>query len=619
MGQTGETQSAGFGHELRTALQRARQVWRLVPRRSKGSLAGTAVVMALTSATCITIPLALGRLIDDVQRGRQGGLDQAALSGVAALDLGLLAGAYLVREGLHVLRRYLVENTCTRLEKDITVRLVAHLMRVDLATLTHQRVGGLQGRIHRSAEGFIRFLRLAFLDFFPAVLTGALALATTAFRQPWLGLVMAGVIPVSLFLTVRQLLSQKDVRLSLLRSKEAMDGTVVELLSGLDYVRAADTHEREVDRLARSAEDRRATELRHHVQMSLFGGAKALNEAFFHLLVLGAAVYFALEGSISFGDVWTFSILFLNVMTPLSEIHRVLDEAHESGLHVGQLLKMLGQPVDRSFAPALTREPRLQLAAPAVLVRDLRVAYRTADGGRTEALDGVSLAIRHGETVGVAGRSGSGKSTWLKVLLRLVHPCSGWVWLGGVPLAAVAREAIGRLVGYVGQTPFLFAGTVAENIAYGNESAPPEEIERVARLAHIHHEILAMPGGYGAPVAERGQNLSGGQQQRIALARVFLKNPPLLVLDEGTSSLDALSERAVQQALDAARKDRTVILVAHRLSTLRHTDRIFVFEAGRVAEAGGYEELVRRGGLFSEFVRCSRESMEAIGPVRLSA
>ena len=193
----------------------------------------------------------------------------------------------------------------------------------------------------------------------------------------------------------------------------------------------------------------------------------------------------------------------------------------------------------------------------------------------------------------MAGRSGCGKSTWLRVLMRLTHPS------GGRGLArrrarsrSISREAIGDLIGYVGQNPFVFAGTIAENIAYGHEDATPEQIRQAAELACIHDEIMAMPGGYEARVAERGQNLSGGQRQRIALARVFLKNPPILILDEGTSALDNISERIVQQAINAARADRTVILVAHRLTTLLDTDRILVFDEGQVVETGTYDELV---------------------------
>src|SRR5262249_27608566 len=217
--------------------------------------------------------------------------------------------------------------------------------------------------------------------------------------------------------------------------------------------------------------------------------------------------------------------------------------------------------------------------------------------------------IRHGETIGVAGRSGSGKSTWLRVLMRLTHPCGGKVFLGGVPIENVSRDSIAHLVGYVGQYPFIFSGTIAENIAYGCADASPEDIRRAAVQACIHNEIMALPGSYEAIVAERGQNLSGGQKQRLALARVFLKNPAILILDEGTSALDNISERWVQQAISAARADRTVILVAHRLTTLLDADRILVFDDGKVVEEGTYGELVRRGGVFTELVRSAAEGL----------
>jgi len=382
-----------------------------------------------------------------------------------------------------------------------------------------------------------------------------------------------------------------------------MDGTIVEQLSGLDYVRASNTHEQEVCRVERAAERRRVTELRHHFEMSLFGSGKALNEGFFHLVVIASAIYLFVSGHIPYGDVIALSVLFLNVMAPLNEVHRFIDEAHESSLRMGDLLEILEAPTDVSFHPVEPRTPRLAIGAPLFVAEDLRVDYRTAGGKLKRGLDGVTVSIRHGETIGVAGRSGCGKSTWLRVLMRLTHPSSGRAWLGGVPLESIGRESIGEFVGYVGQNPFVFAGTIAENIAYGWEGSTAEEIRRAAEMACIHDEIMEMPGGYEAHVTERGQNLSGGQRQRIALARVFLKNPPILILDEGTSALDNINERRVQQAIDAARADRTVILVAHRLSTLYDTDRIFVFDNGRVVETGTYDDLVRQGGVFNELVR----------------
>jgi ATP-binding cassette subfamily B protein len=598
-----EKSSPSFWRELRVIGRRGHQVWRLVPWPQKLALGVAVLVMTVASAANTAIPLYLGRLVDAVNPESHRGLTQAALTRVAAGYLAVIGLAYVVREALNVLRRYLVENTCTRIDRDMCVRVVSHLMKVDLSELAHEQVGSLHGRITRSVDGLVRFLRLSFLDFIPALMTGGFALVAALSKEPRIALAMVGVVPLSVALTMWQLVTQKGVRLGLMRSREAMDGTVVEQLGGLDYVRAANTHRQEVRRVARAAERRRAKEIRHHFEMSLFGCGKALNEGFFHLLVIAFAIYLFVHGGIRYGDILTFSVLYLNVMAPLNEVHRFVDEAHESSLKVGDLVEILTRPIDPSFKPTDSREPRIGVGTPLFSARDLVVDYRTADGRARRALNAVSLDIRHGQTIGVAGRSGCGKSTWLRVLMRLTHPSGGDVELGGVPLESVTREAIGRLVGYVGQNPFIFSGTIAENIAYGGEDSSPEDVVLAARMACIHDEIEAMPDGYASAVTERGQNLSGGQRQRIALARIFLKNPPVLILDEGTSALDNISERSVQEAINAARTDRTVILVAHRLTTLLNTDRIFVFDDGRVVETGTYEDLVDRGGHFADLVR----------------
>jgi ATP-binding cassette subfamily B protein len=595
--------------ELRLIGRRGRQVWRLMPGRHKTALGGAAVLMAATSLANTAIPILLAALVgglEQMKRRVDSGEAPDTTYQVALWYLSLLGGVYMGREALHVVRRYLVENTCTRIDRDMTVRVVGHLLKVHLGDLTHEKVGALHGRITRSVDGLVRFLRLSFLDFFPAILTGVFALAAALVKEPRMGLVMAGVIPTSIFLTVWQLVSQKNVRLKLLRTREEMDGTVVEQLGGIDYVRAANTIRHEVKRVARSAEKRRSREVRHHFEMSLFGCAKALNEGLFHVLVLGMAIYLAVHGQIEFMQIIAFSGLFLGVMAPLSEVHRIIDEGHENSIRVGDLLDILGSPSDPSFETPDLRNPSLGAAGPVIEVDGLRVEYTTADGRTKLGLDGLSLAIRGGERVGIAGRSGGGKSTWLKVLLRLTHPSGGRVRFGGLPLEDVSREALAELVGYVGQQPFVFAGTIEENIAYGVEYATPEDVRRAAEMASIHDEILAMPGGYQAPVAEKGANLSGGQRQRIALARLFLKNPPVLILDEATSALDTICERAVQRALAATRSDRTVIQVAHRLSTLLDCDRILVFEGGQIVESGSYEDLVQRGGAFTELLMCAQ-------------
>jgi ATP-binding cassette subfamily B protein len=603
----------GFLAELRLTWLRARQVWHLVPAQHKWALGIATMVIAGVSVCNTLLPILLGHLVDDVKGGSDQGIAQGTLFLMAGTILLMVAGVYTARELLNVLRRYLVENACTRINRDMSVRLVAHLLRVRLDQLGQEKIGALHGRIFRSVDGFVRFVRLGFLDFFPPLLTGALALFTSLSKQPLIALPMFGVVPLAIFFTVWQILSQKRVRLRLMRACEEIDGAVVEQLGGIEYIRAADTAHQEVKRIHRACEHRRAREVKHHFKMSLFGCAKALNEGFFHILVLGMAVYLAISGQISYGSVLTFSMLFLNVMSPLSEIHRVIDEGADASLRVGDLLDMLHQPFDPSFETKTKRLPRIVPGEPVIEVEDLRVEYTTAEGQNRLALDGVSLTIRHGETIGVAGRSGSGKSTWVKVVLRLIHASAGSVHLAGLHLGELSREEIGRLCGYVGQQPFVFAGTIAENIAYGNGPVTRQEIEEAARLAYLHDEIMAMPNGYDSEVTERGQNLSGGQRQRLAIARLLLKQAPILILDEATSALDNISERQVQRALGLTSADRTTILVAHRLTTLRDADRIFVFDNGKIVESGSYNELVQRGGVFTELILSAEQGVTEQG------
>jgi ATP-binding cassette subfamily B protein len=606
----------GFGAETRLIIRRSGQVWRLVPIKHKLGLAGAGGIMAAVSLCYVAIALLVGKLLDVVSQGNP--------YYVVLEILCLLAAAYVLRESLNVARRYLVENTCTRLHRDMSVRVVNHLMKINLATLSKEKVGALHGRIYRSVEGFVRFLRISFLDFIPALLTGLFALITALCKQPLLGIVMIGVVPPALYLTIRQLMSQKGVRIKLLRTCEEIDGAIVEQLGGIEYVRASNTYPQEIKRLARAAEKRRGMELRHYFQMALYGSSKALNEGFFHVIILGVAAYFALanpdsNGKIDTGIVATFSLLFLNVMAPLAEIHRVLDEGHENSLRVGDLLELLAEPLDPSFNMPRSYEPRLRLGESALVVNDLNVEYITPQGKHVHALDDLSLLIRHGETIGIAGRSGCGKSTFVRVLLRLIHPNSGEVFLGGVRIEDVSRADISKLIGYVGQSPFVFAGTIAENIAYGDESATMADIRRAAELAHLHDEIMLMPGEYNAIVTERGGNLSGGQRQRLAIARILLRQPPILILDEATSALDNISERAVQQALGVRSSDRTTLLVAHRLSTLRDADRILVFDEGKIVEAGTYTDLVQQGGLFSELVLSAENGLGSLLPEPIAA
>jgi ATP-binding cassette subfamily B protein len=571
-----------------------------VPKSDKLTFSTAVGLMALVALVETGIALWLGKMFDRVLKLT--GQPANEILHFTTYSLGILAGAYVFKETLNLMRRRLVNGTTTRIERDMTVRVVGHLLKIDLGALAKDRVGSLSGRISRSVQGYVKFLKVSFTDAIPAILTALFALAAGFFSEWRVGLVMAAVVPISIAITVWQVTSQKGIRLLLLQAKEGLDGTMVEQLGGLEYIRAANTYRHEVLRVEKAAEARRERELKHHVAMARFDWMKSVNENLFHVAIIGFAIVLAARGDVDYGKVFTFSMLFLNIMRPLREVHRILDETYESSLQVSVLLGMLNQPVDQSFGVATLRPPKLDGSVPLLECHDLVVEYDTPTGPR-RILDGVTLAIQQGQTVGIAGPSGSGKSTWLRAMLRLLHPASGEVLVGGSPINVLSREDIGKSIGYVSQTPFVFSGTVRENIAYGCGEVTLEQVQEAARQAHVHDDILEMPQGYESTLIERGGNLSGGQRQRISLARMFLKNPPVLILDEGTSALDNISERKVRAAIDHARQSHTVIMVAHRLSTLRDTDCIFVFDEGRVVEQGSFEDLVARNGVFAELVR----------------
>ncbi|MEY2562212.1 MAG: ATP-binding cassette, subfamily bacterial [Verrucomicrobiota bacterium] len=586
--------------DVGSVWSRRKQVWGLITRADKLGFLGGVAIMALAAYLETRIAVLIGHFLNDVLRFA--GRPFPEWQRVVVRGLLIVIAIYLIKESLVLLRRWLLTRTTTRIERNMMVRLVGHLLKVDLGALARERIGSLHGRISRSIEGFVKFLRVTFSDFLPAILLAGFAVGT-AVQEEWrIGLIMLAVVPISILITIWQVTSQKGIRAALLHAKEGLDGTIVEQLGGLEYIRAANTYPLEVARVESAAASRQMREKKHSIAMAGFDWLKAVNEGLFQVIVIGYAILLAARGDIQFGAILTFYNLFVKVMQPLKEVHRILDETYDSSIQVSVLLHMLNQPVDQSYGVVTLRPPRLDGSVPLLECQDLVVNYDSPNGPR-RALDGVTLAIRQGETIGIAGRSGSGKSTWLRCVLRLLHPTSGQVLLGGVPIGVLSREDIGRSIGYVSQTPFVFSGSVRENIAYGCGEVTLEQVTQAAQQAHIHDEILEMPKGYDSPLNERGGNLSGGQRQRLALARMFLKNPPILILDEGTSALDNISERRVRAAIDHARHTHTVIMVAHRLTTLNETDCIFVFDQGRVVEHGSFTDLVANDGVFAELAR----------------
>ncbi|TWJ83582.1 putative multidrug export ATP-binding/permease protein [Bacillus paralicheniformis] len=319
------------------------------------------------------------------------------------------------------------------------------------------------------------------------------------------------------------------------------------------------------------------------------------------LAVLVYGAWLSFSGNMSYGEFVGF-VLYVNVLfKPIDKISAIL-ELYPKGMagfkRFTELIDTKPQIVDRKDAIDV------QLLEGNIVFKNVTFGYEK----HKPVLQGVDLSITAGETVAFVGPSGAGKTTISSLIPRFYDIDGGAITIDGIDIRDMTKRSLRSQIGIVQQDVFLFTGTLRENIAYGKLDATDEEIQRAAKMAHLEQLIESLPDGYETQVGERGLKLSGGQKQRIAIARMFLKNPPILILDEATSALDTETEQVIQNALTELAKDRTTLVIAHRLATIRNADRIVVVTENGIAEEGTHDELVERGGIFANLHRVQYQS-----------
>ena len=370
-------------------------------------------------------------------------------------------------------------------------------------------------------------------------------------------------------------------------------GTLADALTCNAVVKSFGAEAREDERLWRVVNRWRARVRRTWLRYTSTNAVQLLLLLCLRSSIIGGAVWLWMAGKATPGEVTYVLTSYYVIHAYLRDVGMHINNLQRSVNDMEELVEIHGQPI--GIADAADAKP-IDIQGGRIAFDDVTFLY---GGHQTPLYEGLSVDIRAGERVGLVGRSGSGKTTFVKLVQRLYDVSGGRILIDGQDIAKATQQSLRSQVAIVQQDPVLFHRTLAENIAYGRPGASTAAIEQAARLANAHDFILRLPKGYGTLVGERGVKLSGGERQRVALARAFLADAPILILDEATSSLDSESEALIQQAMERLMKDRTSIVIAHRLSTVRSLDRILVFDRGRIVEQGTHSALTaRRDGIY---------------------
>lgn len=551
------------------------------------------LIMILSSVLTQLTPKAIGWLTDDI-------LSQAQIHFSAILPiLFFILIVNVANEIIKIIRRILVEDIATKTEKKARGLVISSLLKAPLAYFKEHMTGNIHGRLNRCLEGTVKLEKLIFMDFAPTIFNSIAAIVVIFTTLPVkLAVLMLLVVPIGIAIVFRQIHTQKGIRVELLESKAQIAGAIVELLNGIEVIRITDSNTLEEKRFTDRSEYLRSKEMRHHLQMAKYDCLKFINEVFFTVLMIGTSAWLAAQGKISVGAVLTSYLCFSQLIKPLEELHRILDELSESLILAEDFFKMADIPHDFSY-DAISGVPSQENSGPYMIdIRNLNFSYNN----EKNIIKNLDLSIEKGSFWGIAGPSGCGKSSLIKAVCKL-EKCSGSVFINNMDILSLSRKDLSRIIALVPQNPFLIAGTILENICYGLEQQPSDkEVKEALTKANLYDFVNILPEGIHTKISEGGNNLSGGQRQRIAIARIFLRKPEILILDEATSALDNTSERFIQNEIEQLKKENnmTILSIAHRLTTLKNCDNIIVMDHGQVVQSGKYDTLINQEGIFSD-------------------
>ena len=515
--------------------------------------------------------------------------------------MGILFLAYVLKALLYYVITVLGHKMGVLTEADMRRDLFSHMQDLSCGFYDHNRTGVLLSRVVSDLFEVTELSHHGPENVLICGLSIVGALVMMFFVRWELALVLTVALPLCLWFTMSQRFRMRDANVEVKRKTAEITAAIESSISGVRTAKAFANEDRELEKFDAANEIFKGAKVEYYRSMGLYMSGMEFTTGIMQVLVIAVGGLLIMAGRMDYIDLITFT---LYVTTFISPLRRLVQFAEQY---------MQGTAGFSRFLEIMRTEPEIQDRPDARELENVEgrvdfdhVSFHYDNG--VPVLEDIDLHIEPGQTVAVVGSSGGGKTTLCQLIPRFYDVSAGAVRVDGQDVRELKQKSLRRSVGILQQDVFLFAGTVRENIRYGRPDATDEEIEEAAKLAEIHEEILAMPDGYDSYIGERGVMLSGGQKQRVSIARVFLKNPRLLILDEATSALDTVTEQRIQHSLDRLSQGRTSIVIAHRLSTVRHAERIVVIEEEHIAEQGSHEELMRKNGIYAAL--CRAQSMD---------
>lgn len=513
--------------------------------------------------------------------------------------MAILLVAYALHAGMHYIVTYLGHMMGVRIEADIRQDLFHHMQDLSFSFYDKNRTGQLMSRMTNDLFEITELAHHGPEDLFISLITlvGAFCLMFTI--QWRLALIVFAVVPIFVVFTIFQRRRMVNASVRVKQNMAGINSQLESSISGMRTAKAFANEGRENQNFLHSNELFREAKREYYRAMAVYSGGMEFVLPVMNVLTIAAGGYFIMQGQMDFVDLVTFSLYISTFLTPVRKLAAFVEQFLNGMAGFKRFVELMRvEPIVRDASDA----KEMGVAKGDILVDDVSFSY---DGGKM-VLDHVSIHVPQGETVAVVGPSGAGKSTLCQLIPRFYDVTGGRILVDGMDVRGLTQRSLRQNIGVVQQDVFLFAGTILDNIRYGRIDATEEEIVEAARQAEIYDDIMAMPAGFQTYVGERGVMLSGGQKQRVSIARIFLKNPSILILDEATSALDSLTEVRIQSAFDRLAKGRTTLIIAHRLSTVRNANRIIVVNHHRIVEEGSHQELLDRGGEYAKLYQAQQ-------------